>query len=466
MCGGGRADLVVPRVELALEDAPLGREDEHDVEDGHEEVVEQHEEDEALPRLDPLEVLAEVVEDQPGDRREEQRLREPRLEPEAVARVVGARAAEEDAQRAQRRRARRRVGPQRRQAVEGGRRRGGGARRARRREGGDKVGQCGARRRLLRRGVTVVPVVVVSVQLAHQRVDQKVGRVEVHRARRAQSAKVAQRVLGGPKVGHAALVQQAEVVEEREDLGGGLVDGRDDGAARARERMRQRRHDLRRRVRVEAGGGLVDEEHRRVGDELGADVDALALAARDAARRRRLADHRVGRALEVQRLDHRRHQLVARGGRGGLRQPQRRRERQHLAHRLRRHHQVVLRHEDRRASEGGARRRREQLPVDADLAAQRAVLAATREAVEQRRLAGAAAAHDREQLARRRVAAAVMQDDLLAVGRPRRVEVTLGRHAVAEAVPRHLQPLLCGEAIDAVGEGRPARGCAGLLWRL
>ena len=73
-----------------------------------------------------------------------------------------------------------------------------------------------------------------------------------------------------------ALAEQQQPVEHLEQLRARLVDRADDRLAAVREVAEEAR-DRPRALRVEAGGGLVEEDERRLGDELDGDGRALAV---------------------------------------------------------------------------------------------------------------------------------------------------------------------------------------------
>ena len=199
---------------------------------------------------------------------------------------------------------------------------------------------------------------------------------------------------GGADV-HGAAVgrEQDETIELLEERLPWLVDDRTDGDA-VRGEAAERGGELERGGRVEAGGGLVEENERRVGDHLQSDVDALALAAGEAAPRG-VADDRVALLRQTEEIDHRPHPAVELRPWDVARQPDLGRETQQLVDGERRQHHVVLRDE---GDELRDLRDLEPRAVDAERAARRRQLA--REQPEQRRLAAARRPHDRRHLAR------------------------------------------------------------------
>ena len=86
--------------------------------------------------------------------------------------------------------------------------------------------------------------------------------------------------VGGAVVGHAALDEVDDAVHQPVGLERGLVDGEQDGLALVGETAEQP-HDVDGVFGGEAAGGLVEEEQRRLGDELLGEVDPLALTAGD-----------------------------------------------------------------------------------------------------------------------------------------------------------------------------------------
>ena len=93
-----------------------------------------------------------------------------------------------------------------------------------------------------------------------------------------------------------------QVVELLVDLEAGLVDGGEDGLAGLGQILQQI-DDRLGVVGGQAGGGLVEKQHRRVGDELQGDVDALALAAAEGLLFRR-ADDGVDLVGNAQVVEH------------------------------------------------------------------------------------------------------------------------------------------------------------------
>ena len=108
------------------------------------------------------------------------------------------------------------------------------------------------------------------------------------------------------------------------------MDDGDHRGALQRELLQQRDHLLRLEG-VQPGGGLVEEEQVGAADELAADGEALALAARDAAALG-VAHDRVGRLDERQFADELLDERLLLGERHVLWQPEPRGEEQRLAH--------------------------------------------------------------------------------------------------------------------------------------
>ena len=79
-------------------------------------------------------------------------------------------------------------------------------------------------------------------------------------------------------VDHLPVSEQYKVVDHIEDFGARLVNDDDDGDAKLRERL-ERAHDGASGRRVEAGGGLVEEDSHRRSCQFHADANSLPLAA-------------------------------------------------------------------------------------------------------------------------------------------------------------------------------------------
>lgn len=103
---------------------------------------------------------------------------------------------------------------------------------------------------------------------------------------------------GPAEEGASADAEEDELVKGREGRVPRLVHDGDDGAPEAGEAVEGRQHHLRRRG-VQPARRLVEEDGDRIGAELQADIDALALPARYSALRRR-PHHRRRHAGQLQ----------------------------------------------------------------------------------------------------------------------------------------------------------------------
>lgn len=81
------------------------------------------------------------------------------------------------------------------------------------------------------------------------------------------------------RVHHLSLGEEDETVKEIDNVGLGLVDGKDDGAFVPLGECVQRLNDVLRIVRVESRGGFVEEQDGRSGHELARDGHPAFLAA-------------------------------------------------------------------------------------------------------------------------------------------------------------------------------------------
>ena len=150
-------------------------------------------------------------------------------------------------------------------------------------------------------------------------------------------------IRGGPKEDRPAGGEQAEAVEELEDVAAGLVHGGDDRHAVAGGDARDVAHDVVGGGAVEAAGGLVKEEQARPREHLDADAEPVPLPAADALGDP-AADARVHGVGEPHLPDH---PLCVRPllrQRHRVRQLQLRRVVHGLPHGQRRHQHVVLGH--------------------------------------------------------------------------------------------------------------------------
>lgn len=110
-----------------------------------------------------------------------------------------------------------------------------------------------------------------------------VGGIDLGGAEEAEALKVGLDLAGGPKVdGLAALAQEEDLVEHLKDLVARLVEHGDDGHAELAELL-EAVADGFAAARVQATGGLIEEEHGGVRHELNAHVDSLALPPTDPA---------------------------------------------------------------------------------------------------------------------------------------------------------------------------------------
>ena len=108
--------------------------------------------------------------------------------------------------------------------------------------------------------------------------------------------------IGGAVVDERALAHEHQVIHEAIGLERGLVERQDDGAA-AVGQLPQQAHDVEGVFARESGGGLVEEEQPRRGEELLREVDPLALPAGDALGLF-VADDGVGHMLDLERGEH------------------------------------------------------------------------------------------------------------------------------------------------------------------
>ncbi|GJC95649.1 spore wall protein 2 [Colletotrichum higginsianum] len=230
---------------------------------------------------------------------------------------------------------------------------------------------------------------LVADEVGVDELEHVLGRVHLQRDGHAQGLVVGNDAVDGAEVVGAAGGEEEELVEEVEGGRRGLVDGRDN------DELGVVANDLVAGGRVEAAGGLVEEQDLGARDELAGDADAPLLAARDALADGR-ADDGVGLVLEAEGGQ----QAVDAGdalggGQGGGGEA--RGEEQGLADGQGADEGVLLLDEAADASEVGARGRR---AVDEDGAADgRRVGRAAGEEVEERRLAAARGAHEGADLA-------------------------------------------------------------------
>nr|CAB3470549.1 unnamed protein product [Digitaria exilis] len=188
-------------------------------------------------------------------------------------------------------------------------------------------------------------------------------------------------------VENRATREEEEGVHRREETRAGLVDGEHHGRAACGRDGAEAADDHVRRRGVEAGGGLVEEEHAGVAEEGEPDGHAPPLAAGEA----RGGDPRVRDVRQPEVGEERRDVRLGRMRRARV--EQRRGEREGLGDGEEGERDVRLGHVRREAAEGRGTERRgveQQPPVRGR--------GACREDVEQRGLAGAAGAHDGEDL--------------------------------------------------------------------
>lgn len=205
------------------------------------------------------------------------------------------------------------------------------------------------------------------------------------------------------------------------------MDGAEHGAAVAVRELTQQLDDGERGGRVEAGGGLVEQQQRRLREQLLRQRETALLPSRQALHEDVAHDGVLG-GHEAEPLNHR-VDLV-----GGDARESRRVE-QHLAHREHAHERVLLLHVHGDLAEAA---RCELLVVQPDLAKHLAASAervdAPRDQVEERRLSGPRWTHQRDHLARLRDARAALQHLLVA-------------HTVGQVLPLELG----GRDLDARG---------------
>ena len=147
----------------------------------------------------------------------------------------------------------------------------------------------------------------------------------------------------GPKEDRPAGGEQAEAMEELEDVAAGLVHGGDDRHVVAGGDAGDVAHDVVGGGAVEAAGGLVEEEQARPREHLDADAEPLPLPAADALGDP-AADARVHGVAETQLPDHPLRVRPLLRQRHRVRQLHLRRVVHRLPHRQRWHQHVVLGH--------------------------------------------------------------------------------------------------------------------------
>ena len=208
-----------------------------------------------------------------------------------------------------------------------------------------------------------------------------VGRVAVERARIAHAGKVADGRIGGTVVRRSAIDKQQEALEEDKDVRRRLVDRGHDGAPVHGSKACDEMQDAEGRGRVEAGRGLVQEEHAWVRHQLNCNGGALSLATTE------VGDAGVGAAGKAQPDDEVVGALDLGGDRERARQAKARRKDQALSHGKSAQQEVVLHHAHRQLPQHRLRRRH---AIHEHLARRRRH--AARQRVQQRRFAGACSA--------------------------------------------------------------------------
>mmetsp|Transcript_17005 Transcript_17005/g.52199 ORF Transcript_17005/g.52199 Transcript_17005/m.52199 type:complete len:619 (-) Transcript_17005:449-2305(-) len=240
-----------------------------------------------------------------------------------------------------------------------------------------------------------VLVADAPAEVVVDQVDVVVRGVRVLRHGAPDGVEVLDGLVHAAEVGAAAAREQQALVEELPELRRRLVDGHGHGVAHAAEHV-QLSHDAHGAHSVEARGGLVEQDHGRLADDLHRHAQAPLLPAAEALAEE-VADDDVGGVHEAAAahddLDARL-PLRARERRG---QREERAVHERLAHGEDAHERVLLGHVAHVAAAG----------LDAELGAVRehaarlrAECRAPREDVQQRRLAGAAGAHDGHHLPR------------------------------------------------------------------
>jgi hypothetical protein len=114
-----------------------------------------------------------------------------------------------------------------------------------------------------------------------QRLHQKhhvVGWIRLDWYRIVQCREVRAHLIHKPIVQHLSLGKEHDALKEVENFGRRLMDGGDDSTPQLCK-IAQRLHDCVGRVRVEAGGRLIQEQDGRRGDKLDANGRALLLPA-------------------------------------------------------------------------------------------------------------------------------------------------------------------------------------------
>lgn len=126
-----------------------------------------------------------------------------------------------------------------------------------------------------------------AVEVAGGEVEEELGGVHGDAGGEAEGGEVAHAAAGAAVVDGVALGDEQQLVEHVEHPAGGLVDGGDHRPSGRRPgEAAEHDEELRRRRGVEARGGLVEEQQRRVDEDLVPDARPLPLAARHAAHER------------------------------------------------------------------------------------------------------------------------------------------------------------------------------------
>lgn len=281
------------------------------------------------------------------------------------------------------------------------------------------------------------------------RLDEAVPRAPVHRgeakvvhegvlqlgAREADAAEVVQHEARGPRVHHVAQAQVGHAVQEGEHVRARLLHGQHDGAAVLARVVGQDGHDQVRVERVQVPGGLVQQQHHGVPDELQADAEPAVLA------RRQLAARPVGDLRQRQVRQHLLHPRAlhvagdpgADGEAGGVVQG--------LLGRQPRQHVALV------ADVGAAlleQAQRHGHAVEEDLAARRALLA-PRNHVQQGALAAPLRAQDGEHLPAVHLEGDILEDDARLDTPQQSLDTRAGLHLTGVEHVTQLQGDLIGD---------------------
>lgn len=116
--------------------------------------------------------------------------------------------------------------------------------------------------------IDIVATLKLSPGLNAQLIDEEVRRIVVVWALEAQLIEVLDRLGEFAHVGDSPISEQEQVVEEVKDITRRLVNGTDDGPS-GLGHLLNLLHQLLRHEGIQAGGWLVTEHDRRIGENLG-----------------------------------------------------------------------------------------------------------------------------------------------------------------------------------------------------